>query len=70
MSDMERSEGFEKHAAPEAIQSHIDRLHGQKRQLESVLTWLESLRDERTRQIAEGSWPAKGSGDTPEETTR
>lgn len=57
---------FEQHASVEAIDAHLQAVESELLRVRSLRRRLERLRDERSRQIAAGGWPAGRS----EELTR
>lgn len=48
---------FEKHAAPEAIQAHLDRALMKRDEAQNKADWLYGLLQHRKEQIKRGEWP-------------
>jgi hypothetical protein len=52
-------EGYVEHAAPQAIVARLHGLQEKRRRINNEIAALLRLRDERHRQIEEGTWPKK-----------
>lgn len=52
---------FAEHASPEAIESRLMKTQGQRRRLDSQISWLEELLVRRTAERNAGTWPAQAS---------